>query len=236
MNDGDDLHEWAAAYRRAGQPSAALRTRIALATGVRARPIPRWRGVATHVGIGAGVAIAALVVLSWVGRTMVATQDVRDDHAAPYRHDDAADVQRSAEGRATVPAELVVPPTIPTPAPTPPTDIGPKRTAGAATSAPVHDTPTPHEVDDGGDLESLRRLRAAEALLTTDPARALALLEAHGKAYPSSAMALEREALWIRAACRTGTTTDLAARRTAFAKHPGGAAYRPAIEKDCTPR
>jgi len=239
MNDTDDLSEWAAAYRRAGQPSAALRARIGAATGMRASSPkrPRWREAATNVGFVAAVAIATLLLLSWIGGGMVATRhDDADDNTAPYRHEAAPTVERAAFGHEPVPAELgVTPATTPTIArPAAPTDTGPKRSPSVLPSATSPDVDAP--IDDGGDLESLRRLRAAEALLASDPARALALLETHAQAYPDSAMALEREVLWIRAACRTGGAPALAQRRAAIAKRPGMAAYRAAIEKDCDAR
>lgn len=243
MNDPDDLREWAAAYRRAGQPSADLRARIVSATGVRVS-LPqrsRWRDAATHVGIAAVLAIAALLVLSWISRAMVAMQQrAADNNMAPYRHEAAPAVEPATAGHAPVPAELV-PATTPTIAtPGAPTDTAPKRTPSLSSSA-AHSNAKPDSaadvgVDDGGDLESLRRLRAAESLLVSDPARALALLDAHAVAYPDSAMALEREVLWIRAACRTGAAPTLGQRRAALAKRPGVAAYRAAIEKDCAAR
>lgn len=237
MSDTDDLSEWAAAYRRVGQPSAALRARIASATGMRATSPkrPRWREAGRLVGIGAAFAIATLLLLSWIGGGMVATRhDDADDNTAPYRHEAAPAVERAVVGHQPVPAELVpTPATTPTiAAPAAPTDVPPKRSPGASPSATGPEVTS----DDGGDLESLRRLRAAEALLPSDPARALALLDAHAEVYPDSAMALEREVLWIRAACRTGGAPTLAQRRAAFAKRPGVAAYRTAIEKDCDAR
>ena len=252
MRPTDDLRTWAAAYREAGQPSEALRQRILFAVEtVEDEPIeaPRepssWRTTAVGLGVGALLGVAALLLL------MLAVRFVRP-HAeeasavpstAPFTH---TQEREAAETKARAPAtsvreEKVAPEPAPIVEPTSPSaSVAPRKaapvstpTASAVEPAPQPEAPVraPSE-----DLESLRRLRAAEQQLASDPARARALLEAHARAYPSTSVDIEREALWIRAACRSGGDASLERRRAAFAKRAGVAAYLSAIARDCDRR
>lgn len=243
MKPTDDLQSWAAAYRSDGLPSEALRARILAAVdeAETVRPIRLvrrpWRDGVVHACVGALAAIAALMVLGWITRWMSGEVEQREDPStAPYHQsprDDARPTAAPVESRVE-PAELAVTPPV---APDPPGVASPMHaTAPGDTSRRPTEATSPAPADTGGDLESLRLLRSAKQLLPTDPARARAILEAHARSYPNSALALEREALWIRAACRAGGEPPLEARRAAFARRPGIAAYLVAIEQDCTIR
>lgn len=246
MKPTDDLGTWAAAYREARRPSADLRARIATAveedgeaTGPRQ---DRWRTWAIALGGGGVLAVAALLLLSWIVR-WVGPEVVgsRAPHSAPLQHapaDAASTVVRDDASAASlpVPAIGVVEPT--------PIAVPPTSGDAAAIERPSSPVPTRRDVppttDDvippigtGDDLESLRRLRAAEQVLRSDPAGARAMLEAHARDYPDSTLDLEREALWLRAACRSGTTANLERRRTAFAERAGVGVYTGAVERDC---
>jgi len=229
----DDLQAWAAAYRRAGQPSEELRARILAAVDVRPLPIDRrWRDTAVHACVGALAAIAALVVLGWITRWVSDDAARRDaPSAAPYQQRPSESARPTATP--VEPAELAA--TAPVVATDASGTVPPTRAPSGASREPTDATaPSPPHV--GGDLESLRMLRAAKQLLPSDPARAREILEGHARSYPDSALALEREALWIRAACRAGGEPTLAQRRAAFARRPGIAVYQLAIEQDCTAR
>jgi len=94
--------------------------------------------------------------------------------------------------------------------------------------------PEPEQTALRDDLECLRRLRAAERTLSSDPAGALALVEAHARDFPESSVDLERESLWLRASCRNGgDAAIIEKRRHAFARRQGSAAYRVAISQAC---
>jgi hypothetical protein len=218
-----DLSTWAAAYREARQPSEALRERILAA--VEDQP-SRWRGRAIGVGVGALLGAAALLLLSWAVRWMRPELEPTEAQSqAPYERSQEGEATTRVQPKAPAPKtpavvrEPIEPPAIEAPAR--PRPVRPSR-------AETDPAPAPSV-----DLESLRRLRAAEQLLPTDPARARTLIEDHVRDYPKSSLALEREALWIRAACRTGGSASLARRRASFVAREGVAAYLPAIEKDC---
>jgi hypothetical protein len=246
MNPPDDLRAWAAAYRSAGQPPDDLRARIVEAMDDAIPSAPRvrrlrarrpCREVAVHGCIGAIAAIAVLMVLGWIARWMgEETPDRADPSAAPYQprpreHAPFAGAPPSSPAAQVAPAELGPPPQgaalDPVVAPT--TRVA---APGVPSRLPTQENPS-SPTDAAGDLEGLRRLRSAKELLPTDPGRAREILDAHARSYPDSPLALEREALWIRAACRAGGEPTLAQRRATFARHPGIAAYQAAIDRDC---
>lgn len=246
MKPTDDLGTWAAAYREARRASPDLRARIAAAVerdaiapdpvddeAPRRDPPARWRTWAIAVGGGGLIAAAALLLLSWVVRWIdPEVVGTRAPLSAPYHHA-PGDPEAATAAHGTAPASLPDAPSLPpvsstpTPVDPPPTETRAPTRAPAITPAPPAATMT------NEDLESLRRLRTAEQRLASDPADARAQLEAHARDYPTSAFALEREALWLRASCKSGHTTDVERRRTAFAKQPGVAVYATAIRRDC---
>ncbi len=241
MNPTDDLRAWAAAYRSAGQPPDDMRARVVEAMDDAVPSAPRvrrpWRDVAVHGCIGAIAAIAALMVLGWITRWMGEEAPQRvDPSAAPYQprprdQHPFAGAPPSSPASQVEPAELAPPPQRAAldPVVAPPTRVA---APGVPSRGPTEEMPT-SPADDAGDLEGLRRLRSAKELLPTDPGRAREILDAHARSYPDSPLALEREALWIRAACRAGGEPTLAQRRATFARHPGIAAYQAAIDRDC---
>ena len=85
-------------------------------------------------------------------------------------------------------------------------------------------------------MRSARLLRQAEHMLTGKPKAAKVLLESHARDNPRSVLSLEREALWIRAACLVGGAPGLAKRRAAFARRADVSAYRAAVAQDCDGR
>jgi hypothetical protein len=205
--------------------------------------------------VGALLGAAALLLLSWTVRWM---RPEREPSSAPSQaplqrskaDGDAATSRAGASSEARAPAHEAAAPVPEPPAPPPPVadpspaaPATPPRASGSSSPrAGERETPTAtppaaesqeQAAASSEDLESLRRLRAAEQLLAGDPSRARALVEAHARDYPKSALALEREALWIRAACRSGGASGLERRRAAFATRPGVAAYLAAIERDC---
>lgn len=79
-------------------------------------------------------------------------------------------------------------------------------------------------------------LDAAQAALTSSPARALALTEAHRRRFPSGHLAEEREVLAVDALARLGRRGEAAERARRFgASHPGSA-YRSKVEDAIRPR
>ncbi len=247
MRPTDDLRTWAAAYREAGQPSEALRQRILAAVEAfdeepiaDAREQGARRSWAVGLGVGALLGVAALLLLSWVARFV--RPEV--EHAstvpstAPYARasdDEVAEAQSRERATQVVEAQPVASETERI-EPAPVVSSTPRKTAVAPPVRAPEQPAEPRVLAPSEDLESLRRLRAAEQLLASDPARARALLEAHARTYPTTTVDLEREALWIRAACRSGGAESLERRRSAFAQRSGVAAYLAAIARDCDRR
>lgn len=242
MKPTEDLVTWAAAYREARQPPADLRTRIAAAIEdegqqASARPSDRWRTWGITLAGGGLLAAAALLLLSWVVRLMdPAVVGSHTPQSAPYQHapgdpETAVAVDGDAASLPNTVPVAAPTPTVVEPSAAPTIDARPRNDrAPTITAAPI-DAPAPPAA--GIDLESLRQLRAAEKVLDSDPARARTLLDAHATTYPNSPLAPEREALWLRAACRSSKTADVERRRAAFTKRAGVAIYISAIERDC---
>ncbi len=214
-----------------------------------AAPSQRW---GLGLAIGAMVGVAALLLLSWMVRWVRPQLDPSGTlQQAPFE-------QPSESGLPTTIHSPEAPPGPAEPA-HPASDPAPPGAPGAMPVAPSRpldrprhpgrpdadrsQPPAPDPIDDGAvsapipgssaDLRSARQLRQAERMLADRPGAAMALLETHARDNPRSALSLEREALWIRAACQVGGAPRLAKRRAAFARRADVAAYRAAIARDC---
>lgn len=221
-----DLRRWAADYREARRPSPRLAQRIRrVQVASRSR---RTQRSAIGFGVGAVVGLAAALILVFSVRTAdtvgtssgsptgaQAAQAVADSHGALQTH----------KG-------------VHSPAPIASVETPAKRVSAPADQAPqralVRRRPTvPAQPEQTQvDLQSMRALRDAERLLRSNPGRALRLLELHARTYPDSAAGLEREALWLRAACLSGAE-GIASRRKAFAQHPEHQAYAASVRHAC---
>lgn len=248
----EDVAQWGAVYRDARTPSERTRARVwealeaaeASADEDSADVIAmsskdtsqRW-GVG--LALGGLVGVAALLLLSVGARALQAStapeatrveaqdQAVQDDASQGARMHGAPSQQVIApadDGSLDEASEPMVEPIVKAPRAVVET---PKRRL-----APPAASPTPPRKGPS-DLESLRRLRAAERMLGRNAKRALSMLDAHAQDFPDSPVALEREALWIRAACASGGHKDLASRKSAFYRRADISAYRGAIERAC---
>lgn len=263
MRTPDDLREWAAEYRRARQSPDALAERIQAAIRSEERreedgddeslppefPSERW---GLGLTVGAVLGVAALLLLSLVGRWVRPQLDPDSTpQQAPFEHiseseDAATSREPSVPPRAGVAADPVLRPVSEAPAPgdlaqpvapTPllrrtsqnqtPRGRDRPRASGSETASTA---PAPGS---SADLLSARQLREAEHMLTSKPGAAKLLLEAHARDNPRSVLSLEREALWIRAACLVGGAPGLVKRRAAFARRADVSAYRAAVTRDC---
>lgn len=74
--------------------------------------------------------------------------------------------------------------------------------------------------------EEWRTLRAARQAVSTDPARALALVQEHAQKFPHGMLCQEREAIAIDALARLGRTGEAQERATAFAGRFPASPYR----------
>lgn len=237
MNVPDDLEQWAADYRRARTPSAATKRRIhsAVSQGESTARDERTRW-ALGLALGAVAGLAALFLLSLLsGGWMLAESSSQTPQQAPAVESSRDTSQRAerdhnapAKKRATPQAEVAAPAQPPA-SQTNTAERRPRRPAPRR----VHEGPTPPPPTCEDDLESVRILRAAERQMANHPHKSLAQLERHAKRCPQSPFALEREALWIRAACRAGDVEGVAQRRSRFAKRADVGMYRDAIARDC---
>jgi len=264
MRAPEDLRDWAAEYRRARQSPDALaeRIRVAIRADEQADDQPNEEDVDDEgeslppvvsserwglgLAIGAMLGVAALLLLSLIGRWVRPPQElISNPQQAQFEHisdpENAATSQKPAvPPRDSVPAVQDSPSSEPVPGPAAPSPPRrrprrqrPSRKAdGLADSEPeaASATPTPGS---SADLLSARLLREAEHMLTSRPGAAKLVLESHARDNPRSVLSLEREALWIRAACLVGGAPGLAKRRAAFARRADVSAYRAAVAGDC---
>lgn len=229
-----DLDTWATAYRAERRPPDALRGRILDQAGAvdETPSTPGQWGVG--FALGAILGLAALLALAWGVRLLGMTPTPA---SVPIEAQDAA-VPSPSHGRTQPPTqetahrsvapELAPPIVLPQP-PTPPVARSTHRPPTTPT-APRE----PAEAPPRDDLEELRLLRAAEqALERGQTAAAVAQLDSHALAYPHSTFMLEREALWLQAACHGAPRQDLERRYRAFFRRPDGAGYRVKVRTAC---
>lgn len=233
MTAPDDLGEWAELYRQARAPSASLRA--AVQAQIQAEPEHELHQAAartTPAQWGLGLALGGLLGVAALLGLTCSLDALRGREAAGPTRDVAPMQSVPAPANASAP-----PPVSPAPQPLPATNppaSPPVTTPEDSPSQPRPRAPERPEVARGNrDLESLRALRTAEQTLRKDAARARKLLDQHARDYPDSKLWLEREALWISAACRSGGAVGLDKRRSSFALRADVGAYRAAIERDC---
>lgn len=237
-----DLEQWAADYRRVYKPTSASKRRARQAISAPRSPLDntgtRW---ALGLTAGALLGLAALFLLSLFGGawSLSATPAPIPQQAPDIRSGDGGSQpseRRRQTGQApakkTSAAPLSISPaSVPRPMPeVPAAPTNPRPKAAAAPLPELGETPEP---PCGDDLQSARMLRASERELSSHPDRVLKRLNEHAARCPRSAFALEREALWIRAACHVETVSGLAKRRSRFSKRADASAYRDAIARDC---
>lgn len=229
-----DVDAWAKAYCAERLPPDALRGRILDQNGPVHQAASTARQWGVGLALGAIVGLAALLVLAWgvrlIGMTPTPASVAIEAQDAPVptpSHGRTQTQTRGAAHRSAEPdpaASVVLPP--------PPTPSAPRSTPRPPT------TPTTPRESSGApprdDLEELRLLRAAEqALERGKTAAAVAQLDSHALAYPHSTFMLEREALWLQAACHGAPRQDLERRYRAFFRRPDGAGYRAKVRTAC---
>lgn len=253
-----ELETWAATYRAARRPSPARRRAIAAGVlagaAVQDRQIRRQRWLGMSVLLAAGI-VGALALARLLGgtATRVGTDDERS--IAPYSVSggpahEAREGEGTPQGRAAGPgsSEAVVPEGGAASAPAEAVDVGGdegaasaakagsrgaserRRAAAGSDPATAPDDPASSPPDE---LESMRLLRDAERRLETDAAESLRLLERHEQRFPSSSLALEREALTVIALCRLHRTEAGRTRMQSFLRRPGSSAYAARLRSAC---
>jgi hypothetical protein len=250
MSDpGSDLEAWAATYREVRRPSPARRRAIgaAVVAGAAAqdRQIHRQRWLGLAVVIAAGLIGVLALGRLLDGRTVRAGAG-NEPSLVPYSvsagEDDRAHELR--DGEATPRPEPSDPgPVVPGAVPAEGMQAEPgKGRAAKATSRDAAEprrpaspsaepaAPAPQGLDD---LESMRLLRDAERRLESDAAASLRLLERHEQRFPSSSLALEREALIVIALCRVGRVAAGRERQRAFLRANDGSAYAARVASAC---
>lgn len=223
-----DVDRWAEAFREARTPSDALRTRILEQAGqAKAPPRAQW---GLGLALGAVLGIAAVLLLAWGFRFVSVPPSPAHpptealDEAAPQQ---PVDAHSRSQAKPPTPksAQAGAIATEPEHAPQRP------RPSKHRTATPREDT-APQPVRN--DLEELRQLRAGEQTLEQgDAPGALRQLEAHARAFPHSTFMLEREALWLQAACEGTSPRGLERRYRAFFRRPDGAGYRVKVRTAC---
>ncbi len=262
MKPPESLRDWAAEYRRARQSPDALAERIRGAIRAEEQaeedeaddeeellaPVVSSERWGLGLAIGAMLGVAALLLLSLIGRWVHPRQElVSNPQQAPFEHASESENAAISEKPAVPPRDLVRADPVQdsgssaaVPGPAAPTHPlrRPRRERPSSHADALPDsgpeaasaTPSPGS---SADLLSARLLREAEHMLTSRPGAAKLLLESHARDNPRSVLSLEREALWIRAACRVGGASGLAKRRAAFARRADVSAYRAAVARDC---
>lgn len=229
----EDLAEWAALYREARAPSESLRVSVETQLHKQrdtAHPNAGWQwglGLAAGGLIGAAALLALTCSLSALrGRTAAGdSPDIAPMQQVPASGQKVEPPRPASQNLAPALLEHPDPPPAEAAAaPSPEPAVRAKRR-----TPPTASEPGPRQ----DDLESLAALRDAERTLRHNPVRARQLLEQHAKDYPESKLWLEREALWIRAACRSGAADGLETRRASFSRRADVGAYRAAIQRDC---
>ncbi|MBV1857296.1 MAG: hypothetical protein KUG77_02715, partial [Nannocystaceae bacterium] len=177
--------------------------------------------------------LAALFLLSFLGKGwMLAEAPPQNPQQAPDVRPDP-DEPRTAEQVPTRPATRRSAVASMDPEPIAGKRVEPNAAPRRTLPQHTQEPPASSREGCGDDLKSVRMLRAAERLLSERPRASLAKLEQHAKRCPSSAFGLEREALWIRAACRVGGVPGVSQRRSRFSKRADVGVYRDGIARDC---
>jgi len=240
-----DLEQWAADYRRVCKPTSASKRRVREAVSEPASTLgntgTRW---ALGLTVGALMGVAALFLLSLAGRawTLSATPAPTPQQAPESRSADggpqSSERRRDAGERWANPPPAAPVSVSPVAVPVPPVELpaAPRGGRSPTAAAPIPELNEVPEPACGDDLQSVRMLRGSERELSSRPDRVLKRLDEHAARCPRSAFALEREALWIRAACHVGMVSGLPKRRSSFFKRADASVYRDAIARDCDAR
>lgn len=250
MNDPtSDLEAWAATYRAMRRPSPARRR--AIVAGVHAGAAAQDREIRRQRWLGIGVLLAAgivgvLVLVRLLGGTATRLGAGDDRSMAPYSTPGGS-THSVREAEATPPSGAAEPavsePVVPEgtaveagalDAAKPRSRAGSERRRPGASEVDRASEPEPTAAGSAPDeLESLRLLRDAERRLETDAVASLRLLERHEQRFPSSSLALEREALTVIALCRLGRIDAGRERTQAFLRRPGSSAYAVRLRSAC---
>jgi hypothetical protein len=228
-----ELQRWIVAHRTVRRPAPALRQQVAraIAADRRQEQLRRWVGGSL---VGAVMGVAALLVAHWIAVGLAA-------HRSSERALDGAQYQSPRDGRTgAMRARGAGATRDPEPAPRAPEASA----AGQPPAAIVTPDPPPTPRSEAraptkptiatADLASeVRLLREAEVALSTDPALALTLLEAHVHQFPRTSLALERRALQILARCGAAPGDAAAHDRDAFLREHPGSAYAPRVRAAC---
>jgi hypothetical protein len=135
----------------------------------------------------------------------------------------------SAEPRPVERPTVAAPATIPAPAGGPPSEAAP------VAPVPTDDSPAPAKAQNDAPAalpSELSLIRAARNALSSDPGRALSLLDRHRQLYPSGQLAEEREVLAIDALRRLGRTQEADARARRFLTAHPQSAHRARLERE----
>lgn len=233
-----------AAHRRVHRPAPELQERVARAVAADRRREDAWRWIGGSL-VGAAMGVAALLAMHWVA-VGVATRDAderRPDAAVHQRSEDARPETARTRGGAneSEPAPAPEPrapddPTVLQPPSTPPVDAdGTANPIPASTkraSAPVG-TSGADRASTSDLTAEVRLLREAEVALSTDPARALALLRKHERQFPKTSLPLERRALQALARCATSPDEAAIRERDAFLREHPASPYAARVRAAC---
>ena len=230
-----------AAHRRVHRPAPELQERVARAVAADRRREDAWRWIGGSL-VGAAMGVAALLVMHWVA-VGVATRDAdeRTHDAAQHQRSgdvwpEAARTRGGANERGPAPASEPAAPADPTVLP-PPADADrgtadPPPASGKRASTPAG-SPGADRAATSDLTAEVSLLREAEVALSTDPARALALLRTHAEQFPRTSLPLERRALQALARCATNPDDAAIRERDAFLREHPGSPYAARVRAAC---
>lgn len=253
-----ELARLRAAYRRVRRPDPELRARVARAVAAdrRREPAERrpeaeprredaWRWIGGSL-VGAALGMAALLAMHWIAvGTATRAPARRTPDAAGYQSPRKPSAEATdARGRPSTATEPDLAPQAPAGAATPPRPSPPPPLApgGAAAAEPTPDATRRTPPSDArrsatgsapGLTAEVRLLREAEVALSSDPARALSLLQTHARMHPHTSLPLERRALEILARCATSPGDAALRERDAFLREHPGSPYAARVRSAC---
>jgi hypothetical protein len=180
------------------------------------------------LGAGAGVLVSGGIFLAQRGfdRTTSEGVPVRSDPSQTEQHGTALPVGPSSEPGGTLAA--------PTAPGTPPAGIRahPRNAPNGATTLPLasgEPLPLPRPMP-SATPDELKLLARAQNALSSDPAFALELTSEHVRAFPSGALAQEREVIAINALLRLDQTAEASVRAATFHRRFPTSAHRRRVD------
>lgn len=219
------------AHRIVHRPDPQLRPRVleAVEQDRRRQGARRWIGGAL---VGATIGIAAILAMRCTlvpSPNLQPVQSELDPHEAAYEHQDASP-RSSAKPRPAGESKPVQrsPELIDPDPPSRPSLRRPRRQPEAASDA--GERPPPSAADPEREV---RLLRQAEVVLREDPAAALAILDRHEREFPTTTLAVEREALTVLALCGAGRRIEGRGRRAAFSRSHASSGYAARVSAAC---